>query len=87
MRFPRTFLLVTSVLVLAACAPETERQWMKLDQTYTTAEFRRDVAACTKSGNVDDECMKSRGWVAVTPPATKKPVDEPYRPGQQRPRM
>ena len=87
MRFPRTFLLVTSVLVLAACATETERQWMKLDQTYTTAEFRRDLAACTKSGNVDDECMKSRGWVAVTPPATKKPVDEPYRPGQQRPRM
>ena len=87
MRFPRTFLLVTSVLVLAACATETERQWMKLDQTYTTAEFRRDLAACTKSGNVDDECMKSRGWVAVTPPATKKPVEEPYRPGQQRPRM
>ncbi|OLB99858.1 MAG: hypothetical protein AUH30_04140 [Candidatus Rokubacteria bacterium 13_1_40CM_68_15] len=87
MRFPRTCLLVTGILVLAACATETERQWMKLDQTYTTAEFRRDVAACTKSGNVDDECMKSRGWVAVTPPATKKPVDEPYRPGQQRPRM
>ena len=87
MRFPRTVLLVTSVLVLAACASETERQWMKLDQTYTTAEFRRDVAACTKSGNVDDECMKSRGWVAVTPPATKRPVEEPYRPGVQRNRL
>ena len=60
---------------------------MKMDQPYTTAEFRRDLAACTKSGTVDDACMKSHGWVAVTPPATKKQVEEPYRPGQQKPRL
>ncbi|PYO01770.1 MAG: hypothetical protein DMD91_06405 [Candidatus Rokuibacteriota bacterium] len=80
-------LLTTSVFILAACGADTDRQYMKLDQTYTTAEFRRDLAACTKSGNVDDECMKSRGWVAVTPPATKRPVEEPYRPGVQRNRL
>ena len=78
---------MTGVLVLAACGTETERQWMKLDQSYTTADFRRDYAACTKSGNVDDDCMKARGWTAVTPPATKKQVEEPYRPGQAKPRM
>ena len=85
---PRTVLLWSAgLLVLAACASETERQWMKMDQPYTTAEFRRDLAACTKNGDVDDACMKSRGWVAVTPPATKKQVEEPHRPGQQKPRL
>ena len=87
MRLHRLSPLIFSIFVLAACGTETDRQWMKLEQSYTTAEFRRDLASCTKSGTVDEDCMKSRGWVAVTPPATKKPVDEPYRPGQQRPRM
>ncbi len=78
---------MASILTLAACSTEPERQWMKLDQKYTTAEFRRDLTACSKSGTVDDECMKTKGWVAVTPPATKRSVEEPYRPGQQRPRL
>jgi len=87
MRVPRLVFLMAGVLVLAACAEETERQWMKLDQSYTTADFKRDYAACTKSGNVDEDCMKGRGWTAVTPPATKRQVEEPYRPGQAKPRM
>jgi hypothetical protein len=87
MRVQRLSFLMVSVLVLAACGTETERQWMKLDQPYTTAEFRRDLAACTKSGNIDEDCMKGRGWTAVTPPATKRPVEEPYRPGQPKQRL
>ncbi len=81
------FLTIAGALILAACSSEPERQWMKLNQQYTTAEFRRDLAACGKDGTVDDECMKSKGWVAVTPPATKRPVEEPYRPGVQRNRL
>ena len=48
-----------------------KRQWMKLEQTYTTAEFRRDLAACTAGGAVNEECMKSRGWVMVIPTSTR----------------
>jgi len=81
------FLTIAGALILAACSSEPERQWMKLDQKYTTAEFRRDLKDCSKSGAVDDECMKAKGWVAVTPPATKRPVEEPYRPGVQRNRL
>ena len=87
MRLHRLSPLIFSIFVLAACGTDTDRQWMKLDQSYTTAEFRRDLASCTKSGSVDEDCMKSRGWVAVTPPATKRAVEEPYRTGQPKPRM
>lgn len=51
---------------LAGCAGDT-REWMKVNQKYTTEEFRRDYRECSRDGKLDDECMKSRGWVAVTP--------------------
>jgi hypothetical protein len=51
--------------VLAACA-DTEREWMKINESYTRAEFRRDVAQCTRGTTLDEACMKSRGWVSVT---------------------
>ena len=58
--------ILTAVALLAAagCASD-ERQWLKLNQKYTTAEFQRDHAACSKSGKLDDACMRERGWVAV----------------------
>src|SRR5207245_1104014 len=55
-------LLIT--LAMTACGTDT-REWMKLNQTYTTAEFRRDLQQCTVKGKLDDDCMKARGWVAV----------------------
>ena len=55
MRLHRLSPLIFSIFVLAACGTDTDRQWMKLDQPYTTAEFRRDLASCTKSGTVDEE--------------------------------
>ena len=60
-------LSVTFALALAGCSSGDDRQWMKLDQKYTTEEFRRDHAACTRDGKLDDACMRSRGWVAVNP--------------------
>jgi hypothetical protein len=54
------------VVVVSGCATD-DREWMKLDQKYTTEEFRRDYRECSRSGKLDDECMRSRGWVAVQP--------------------
>lgn len=53
-------------LGLAGCA-QPEREWLKLNQPYSTAEFRRDVAECTRSRVLDEACMKARGWVSVNP--------------------
>jgi hypothetical protein len=60
--------VLTAVALLAAagCASD-DREWLKLNQKYTTEEFRRDHAACSKGGKLDDTCMRSRGWVAVNP--------------------
>jgi len=50
-----------------------QKDWMKVDQSYTTAEFRHDIAACTKDGKLDEACMRARGWVDVTPSQTETP--------------
>jgi hypothetical protein len=79
-------MLLGIALVVAACAADTERQWMKVNEKYTTAEFRRDHAECSKSGKLDDACMRSRGWVDVTGPKAKSPEPEPrYIPPGSRP--
>jgi len=58
-------LTAAALLALAGCASDDDRQWLKLNQKYTTEEFQRDHAACSKGGKLDDACMRSRGWVAV----------------------
>jgi hypothetical protein len=62
-------------LGLVGCA-QSEREWLKVDQPYSTAEFRRDHAECTRSRASYDACMKSRGWVSVNPSRPEK-VDAP----------
>jgi hypothetical protein len=57
--------------LLGGCA-EPERQWMKVNQPYTVEEFQRDIKECTRRGDLDDECMKARGWVSVKPPKAEK---------------
>lgn len=59
-------ILMFAVLVIGGCASD-ERQWLKLDEKYTTEDFRRDHAACSKGGELDEKCMRSHGWVAVNP--------------------
>jgi hypothetical protein len=74
--FLRACLLMLALGALAACASSTEnREWMKVDQKYTGEEFRRDVAACSKSGKLDDTCMRARGWVDVSSNKVEKPVE------------
>jgi hypothetical protein len=78
--------LLLAALAMCACGTDT-REWMKLDQTYTTAEFRRDLQECTIKGKLDDDCMKSRGWVAVTPPKLEQKKDDPLsQPAGRNPR-
>ena len=72
MRLYRCAILLAVALAGAACSSGRDVEWMKVNQQYTTAEFRRDYAECDKSGKLD-ECMQSRGWVSVTAPNTAKP--------------
>lgn len=74
------------VLALAGCAGP-EREWMKTGQRYTVEEFRRDVKECTRERKLDEECMRQRGWVAVSPAKTEKaPEPLPGRAGYGQPR-
>ena len=61
---------------LTGCAAD-DREWMKINEKYTTEEFRRDYAACSTSGRLDEECMKARGWVAVAPPKGEPKKEDP----------
>jgi hypothetical protein len=70
--------LVLGAVGLTACGSAGDREWMKVGAPYTTAEFRRDHAECSKGGKLDEDCMKRRGWVSVKARPEKKP--EPERP-------
>jgi hypothetical protein len=59
------FLLgLTLIVACAACAREPQKQWMKAGP-YTSEEFRRDVAACSRDAKLDDACLEARGWFTV----------------------
>jgi hypothetical protein len=66
------------VALVTGCDSSGGREWMKLNEKYTTEDFRRDYADCSKSGKVDESCMRSRGWVAVNTAKGEKPA-EPQR--------
>jgi hypothetical protein len=76
MRYQLTCAVLLVALAVSACGNDS-REWMKLDQTYTIAEFRRDLQECTLKGKLDDDCMKARGWVAVTPPKSEQKKEDP----------
>jgi len=74
---PNTYRLVLIGIVLgtAACSGTDNRQWMKVDQRYTTAEFQRDYAECSASKSLDEGCMKNRGWIEVNRSKTEQDQD------------
>ena len=63
------------VLALTGCAASDDRQWMKVNERYTTEEFRRDYRACSAKNELDQECMRSRGWVEVSRSKTERDSD------------
>jgi hypothetical protein len=69
--------LVVAAAVLGGCVHD-ERQWMKLDASYTRQDFERDWAACTRNGKVDEACMRNLGWVAVNPGGTAEKPKDPH---------
>jgi hypothetical protein len=70
-RVMRVLLLCCAVLgLLTACGP-TEKQWYKPNTEYTVAEFQRDRTACEKNGQLDEACLRQRGWVSLTPDKDK----------------
>ena len=75
------FATLAAVVSLAGCATET-KDWMKLNEKYTTEDFRRDLKTCTKNDQVDDACMQNLGWVSVSKGRDDKPAD-PYAPAAQ----
>ena len=70
----RTVLLIGLwVLSLTGCGAHDEREWLKVDRRYTKEEFQRDYRECTKKGDLDDSCMRQRGWVPVNPTKEEAP--------------
>lgn len=69
-------ILTCAALLAAGCATD-DRQWMKPSEKYTTADFRRDHADCSKGGKLDDGCMRGRGWVAVNPAGKSETAKDP----------
>lgn len=76
--------LVLAGLALAGAGCAQEKEWMKVGQPYTTEEFHRDYAACSRGGRLDEACMRARGWVSVTPVQTesRKTTPDPRPPGR-----
>jgi hypothetical protein len=68
----RSLLLALGLGAALAGCGGGDREWLKPDQPYTAEEFRRDMAACSRDGKVDETCMKTRGWISVSPPKADK---------------
>ena len=75
--FRRLPVLLIAQPALGGCVTD-EREWMKLNQRYTVAEFQRDREDCMKSGKLDDACMRARGWVAVNPGGKTEASKDPH---------
>ena len=76
------FLLLWLLGSTFGCGTGDERRWQKMGVEYTTAEFNRDVDACTRKKKLDDECMKARGWVPMNPDRPA-PTPSPTPPRQR----
>ena len=72
-RVMRAFLLCCAVAGLLTGCGSTAKQWYKPNVEYTVAEFQRDRTACEKNGELDEECLRQRGWVSLSPDKDKPP--------------
>ncbi|MDP2627832.1 MAG: hypothetical protein Q8Q58_13120 [Candidatus Rokubacteria bacterium] len=59
-------LLISFSLAATACESVSEKQWYKPGGSYTLADFRSDEKACTRDRQLDEECLKGRGWVPLS---------------------
>ncbi len=77
-------LLTVLLIGLWGCAGQPERQWQKIGQPYSVAEFQRDKAECTREKKLDFGCMRARGWIDVSPDRPA-PSSEPEKAPSRRP--
>ena len=79
----RLFLAI-GLLSLVGCSSDRDKQWYKPNTSYTVAEFTRDREQCTKNRELDEQCMRQRGWVPLTsdrePSTSTKPAPNPRGP-------
>ncbi len=73
---PRIILLALGLIGILGSCTSTNREWMKIGQPYTVEEFRRDFAQCTKSKELDEACMRDRGWVDMNRGAEQSAKEE-----------
>jgi hypothetical protein len=77
-------LLIALALVVLGCSSGPDHDWMRADNSnYTSADFRRDLGACTKAGKLDETCMRDRGWITVRPQTETKAPDRLRGPSRQ----
>ena len=85
MRAVLALFLALVPLVLAGCGTTDDREWMKVNQrSWTTQEFRRDYKECTRKGDVDEPCMRERGWLPMSPSKSEAPPPAPPTPSRGR---
>jgi len=70
-------LLILATVTLVGCSSEHDRQWYKPGASYTVDEFKRDRDACTTKNELDEQCLKERGWVPLT---SDRPADTGPKP-------
>ena len=76
---PWCLLLVVASGLLVGCGSDRDRQWYKPNANYTVDEFKRDRDSCTKDKELDEACMKQKGWVPLTSDRPTAPKAEPSR--------
>jgi hypothetical protein len=71
----RMIALAGVAVALAACeTASTEKQWYKPGGNYSTAEFDRDLKACsTLERTINEDCMRQRGWTTLSIDSREKP--------------
>jgi hypothetical protein len=72
----RLALLFLVLFPLVGCGGSTEKQWYKAGGSYTVAEFERDQRACTTNRVLDEQCLRDRGWIGLSPDR-QEPVPPP----------
>jgi hypothetical protein len=72
---------IIAAAALAGCGGSGE-QWYKPGADYTVAEFRRDRAACEKDGTPDEDCLRQRGWIPLSPDLDKPAQERVHQKGR-----
>jgi len=61
----RVVVVLALALPLTACGG-SEKQWYKPNSNYTVAEFEQDRHACTRNRELDESCLRGRGWISLS---------------------